>query len=82
MEVEIKKAAALEDRIEKVKADQIEVSKTLSVEVERKSQKMVRYVEDKVRTFEQTYVTNKETMKSLNHQMEMFVKDFNRLDKE
>ena len=43
---------------------------------------MKRFVLDKVAFFEKTYVTSDDAIKSLSHQIEMFVKDFNRLEKE
>ena len=43
------------------------MGKSLTADVEKKNVALTRFVEDKVKTFEKTYVTNKETMKTLNH---------------
>ena len=82
MSLKLQKAEALSNKIEKVKKDQIEVAKSLSLEVEQKKKAMERVLEDRLLSYEKTYVTSKETLKTINHQMEMFIKDFNRLDKE
>ena len=67
MSLKLQKAEALSSKIEKVKKDQIEVAKSLSLEVEQKKKAMERVLEDRLLSYEKTYVTSKETLKTINH---------------
>ena len=58
MSLKLQKAEALSSKIEKVKKDQIEVAKSLSVEVEQKKKAMERIVEERLLNYEKTYVTS------------------------
>jgi hypothetical protein len=78
----VKKCEELRDTVNKVKTDQLEIGKTLCSEMETKSLSLTRFVEKKIGKFETSYVTSDDTLQTIKHQLEMFRKDNNRLDKE
>ena len=43
------------------------MAKSLSLEVEQKKKAMERVLEDRLLSYEKTYVTSKETLKTINH---------------
>ena len=82
MSKKVEKCEELRDQLYKVKEDQLAIGKTLSFETTSKTQALTRFVEDKVKFFEANYVCSSDTLQTISHQMEMFNKDHNRLDKE